>query len=255
MLFDTHIHLDRFAAGFDLDAARAAARAAGVSRFLVPGVERRGWPAIRALAGATEGCLAAYGLHPLAAGEWGVETRDELQLYLREAQGVAVGEIGLDRFVDVPIETQEAAFRGQLRVAVELALPVLIHCRRMPGRVLELLAEEKADRVGGIMHAFGGSWPTARQAVDLGFVLSFGGPVTYPEARRAVEVLQRLPDDAIVVETDAPDLAPHPHRGETNRPAWLVPVLDRVAEIRGWSRERAAEITTANARRVLRLGE
>ena len=253
MLIDTHIHLNRLPPGCDVEAELAAARREGITTFLVPGVDRAGWRDVRAVVERTEGGLAAYGLHPLAAHQWNGACREELIASLGGPKVVAVGEIGLDRFVDVPVVVQEQAFREQVRLAVSLSLPVLIHCRKMPGRLLEILAEENAGQVGGIMHAFGGSLPTAKKAMTLGFALSFGGTITYPEARRAIRVLEQLPPEAIVIETDAPDLAPHPHRREVNRAVWLDLVLRRLAEVRGWSFEEAAAITTANARRVLNL--
>jgi TatD DNase family protein len=252
MLFDTHIHLDRFPAGSDVDAAVAAGRSVGIESYLVPGVDRAGWDVVRKVVERTEGALAAYGLHPLAADEWDWECCDDLVALLRGPGVVAVGEIGLDRYVDVPIARQEQVFREQVQVAISLAMPIVIHCRKMPGRLLGILEEEGADQVGGIMHAFSGSRQTAEKAMQLGFVLSFGGAITYPEARRAIEVLEHLPDEAIVIETDAPDMAPHPHRGEVNRPVWLELVLARLAGIRGWSRDEAADITSTNARRILK---
>lgn len=253
MLIDTHIHLDRFSAGVDLEQELAAAREQGIETFLVPGVRRADWKNVRTIVEGTTGAIAAYGLHPMAAGEWDRDCSDELERALKKG-AVAVGEIGLDRYVDVPVAVQEKAFREQLQLAGELALPVLIHCRKMPGRLLEILQEEKADRVGGIMHAFSGSLQTAEAAIELGFALSFGGALTYPEARRATEVLQQIPDEAIVIETDAPDLPPHPHRGMENRPVWLKLVLVKVAELKGWSLDEAAQITSANARRILKRG-
>lgn len=253
MIFDTHIHLDRFSSGLSVDEEVAAARALGVSHFLVPGVARAGWANIRELVARTEGSLAAYGLHPLAAEEWNHSCREELLTLLGESQTVAVGEIGLDRYANVPVDRQEAVFREQVQIAVQVSLPVLIHCRKMPGRLLEILAEEQCGQVGGIMHAFSGSLQTAKKALDLGFALSFGGALTYPDARRVLDVLTNIPDDMIVIETDAPDLAPHPRRGEPNRPVWISLILDRLAELKGWSRQQAAEITSENARRILKL--
>jgi TatD DNase family protein len=252
MIFDTHIHLDRFSPGLPIVEEVAAARAIGVSHFLVPGVDRDGWSKIRQIVSRTEGGLAAYGLHPLAAADWSHSCREELMTLLGETQTVAVGEIGLDRYVDVPVDQQEFVFREQIRIAIQASLPVLIHCRKMPGRLLEILAEERCARVGGIMHAFSGSLQTAKKAIDLGFALSFGGALTYPEARRVLDVLTKVPDEMIVIETDAPDLAPHPHRGELNRPVWISLILDRLAEVKGWSRQQAAEITSENARRILK---
>jgi TatD DNase family protein len=168
----------------------------------------------------------------------------------------AVGEIGLDALIDSPdLEVQERAFRSQLRLAVEAQLPVLIHCRRATGRLLDILREEKSQRVGGIFHAFSGSIETAMEAIRLGFVLGFGGPLTYPNARRILEVLRQVPKDAIVLETDAPDMSPHPHRGEPNAPANLPFIARRVAEVRGWSEEETARVTTENARRILKAGD
>ena len=251
MIFDTHIHLDRCSSELNVAAEVEAARQAGVSQFLLPGVDQAGWQNIQAIADRFDGVQAAFGLHPQAADQWNQDCRNALITFLREEKAVAIGEIGLDRTIDVPMALQEQVFREQLQIAIEFSLPVLIHCRKVPGRLLEILREEKADQVGGIMHAFGGSYQTARSAIDLGFVLSFGGALTYPEARRAIEVVRQLPDDALVVETDAPDLAPHPHRGEPNRPLWISLVVQRLAEIRGWSFEQTVEITTANAQRVL----
>ena len=253
MLFDTHIHLDRFPPEFGLEQEIAAARKAGVSTFLVPGVSRAGWSGIAEVVAETEGAWPAYGLHPMAATEWDDDCRTELAKYLQSPATVAVGEIGLDRYIDIPMARQEESFRQQLQLATEYGLPVLIHCRKMPGRILEILQEEYTGGAGGIMHAFSGSLESAKVLISLGFVLSFGGALTYPEAKQGVEVLRKLPEDAIVIETDAPDLAPHPHRGEMNRPVWLIQVLERLAEIRGWSLDEAAALTTANARRVLRL--
>ncbi|WP_148897200.1 TatD family hydrolase [Geothermobacter ehrlichii] len=251
-LFDTHVHLDRL--GPDQDSATALAEAgrAGVGAWLVPGVRRQHWPDLLSLAGAPR-IWAAPGLHPMMAGQWGAAAEVELAELLQRPECVAVGEIGLDGLLDVPFQLQEPAFRGQLRLAVAAGKPVLIHCRRAWGELLAILRQEQAGRVGGILHGFGGSPRIASEALELGFVIAFGGPLTYPNARKRVEVLRTLPVEAIVLETDAPDLPPHPHRKEPNRPEWLPLIARRVAEIRGWSLAETARITTANARRVLNL--
>lgn len=230
------------------------ARRAGVGSFVVPGVQRDRWSRLLLLARTyPDLVMAAPGLHPQAARQWDREAGRELEGLLAEGSPVAVGEIGLDGLLDIPREIQEEAFRGQLRIAVAAGLPVLIHCRKGVERLLQILREEGGGRVGGIFHAFSGSPETARQAIGMGFGISFGGTVTYPEARRPPEVLRSVPPEWIVLETDAPDIPPHPHRGEDNRPAWLPHVAEKVAEIRGWSFEETAAITTENARRVLRI--
>lgn len=252
--FDTHVHLDADPLHENLDREVRRARQVGVGHFLLPGVRREGWQRVLSVARAVPGALVAPGLHPLAAEEWNEEAAAALTDLFSDPLTVAVGEIGLDALIDSPaMEAQELAFRGQLRLAVEAGLPVLIHCRRATGKLFDILRQEEAQRIGGILHAFSGSIETAREAVRLGFVLGFGGPLTYPNARRIPEVLRQVPEEAIVLETDAPDLSPHPHRGDANSPANLPLIARRVAEVRGWSEEETARITTANAERVLKI--
>jgi TatD DNase family protein len=248
-LFDTHVHLDAFS---PLEEALTPARAAGIGRFLVPGVAPEGWERLLALADPTAGIWAAPGVHPQSADQWSTETEQRLQRLLDDPKVAAVGEIGLDRLLPQPSQKlQEQAFRGQLRLARAARLPVLIHCRRAWRRTLDILSEEGAQECGGILHAFSGSLETALEGIGLGFVIAFGGPLTYPNARRSLEVLKSLPAEAVVLETDAPDLPPHPHRGERNWPEYLSLIAAKVAEARGWTLEETARITTANALRVL----
>lgn len=253
-LFDTHVHLDCAPLNAGLAAEIAAAQAVGVNRFLVPGVHAHGWDGLLQTVHAIPGAFAAPGVHPLAAAEWCRTTAEALKSLLQEHKIVAIGEIGLDALLEAPArQVQEEAFRGQLRLARDVGLPVLLHCRRAWGRLLEILREERAKEVGGILHAFSGSLETARQAVDLGFVVAFGGTLTYPGARRAPQVLAGLDQECIVLETDAPDLAPHPYRGDSNRPAWLALIAAEVARQRGWSLAETTRITTDNALRVLKI--
>jgi len=256
LLFDTHVHLDAASFAESLDSEVRCARQAGVGGFVVPGVDRTGWRRILGVARTVAGAWAAPGLHPLAAGEWCLACERDLQQLLDEPQVIAIGEIGLDALLPSPsLVEQEPVLRAQLRLAIAADLPVLIHCRRATGRLLEILREEEAQRVGGVFHAFSGSIETALQGIRLGFAIGVGGTVTYPEARRLPEVVQKLPAEWLVLETDAPDMAPHPHRGEVNRPVWLPLVARRVAEIRGWNLEETARITTENAKRILKINE
>ncbi len=254
LLFDTHVHLDLLPSHFNLQEEIEHAVERGVCRFLIPGVDPSDWSRILSLAETVPGVLAAPGVHPLAAQHWQEQTRSELTRLLEEPKVVAIGEIGLDGFLETPaMAIQEATFRGQLGVARDTGTPVLLHCRKATGRLLAILKEEGADAFGGIWHGFSGSRETAMAAIELGFALGFGGTVTWPEARRAPETLLALPAEWIVLESDAPDQTPHPHRGQPNRPAYLELVAERVADLRGWSLEKTTAITTANARRVLRL--
>jgi TatD DNase family protein len=253
-LFDTHVHLDLLPPGFDLQKETEQALAIGVVRFVIPGVAPSGWERLLAVASSTPGGLAAPGIHPLAVAQWET-SKGKLRRLLTEGKVAAIGEIGLDGTLDPPAPVQEQAFRGQLRLAREFGLPVLLHCRKATGQLLEILKQEGAENIGGIWHNYSGSLETARTAIDLGFALAFGGIVTWPEARRAPETLAELPKEWIVLESDAPDQTPHPHRGQPNRPVFLGLVAERVAALRGWSLEETARITTANACRVLRLDE
>ncbi len=175
------------------------------------------------------------------------------QLLERAAQGVAIGETGLDPAYQVSLEQQERAFREQLRIAVTHGLPLLIHCRRAFQRVVAILREERADQVGGIMHAFSGSVEMAREFIRLGFAISISGTVTWHNAVKPLRVARELPLEHLVLETDAPDMTPQRYRGRFNRPAWITETALRVAEVRGISLESVAQMTTANVRRILRL--
>lgn len=253
-LFDTHVHLDAPVLRKALEQELTLARLGGVRRYLIPGVAREGWSQILSLARSVPGAWAAPGLHPQAAAQWTREAEEELATLLADPVVVAVGEIGLDAMLtDVAAELQERAFRDQVRLAVAAGRPILIHCRRATGNLLRILKQEGASAVGGIMHGFSGSLETAQEAIKMGFAIGFGGAVTFPEARRAPGVLKRISPEWIVLETDAPDLAPHPHRGEENHPAYLPLVAARVAEIREWSEEKVARITSENAARILKI--
>jgi TatD DNase family protein len=252
--FDTHVHLDAVPFRLNLKEEVCLAKEAKVRRFVIPGVNREGWGELMNTARSVSGALAAPGLHPIAARQWDGEAAGQLRALLQDPTAIAIGEIGLDALLAAPsLKTQEQAFRGQLRLAIEMDRPVLIHCRKATAKLLAILKEEGAQRVGGIFHAFSGSLETALEGIRLGFAIGFGGTLTYPNARRIPEVLRQLPKEWIVLETDAPDLPPYPHRGETNHPVYLPLIARKAAEIRGWSEEETARITTANARRVLKL--
>jgi TatD DNase family protein len=253
MFIDTHCHLDAPPLSGRLPEVLAAAAAAGVARFIVPGVRPEGWPGIAALSREVKGIHAAFGLHPMHADLCTEELLAALERRLA-GDAVAVGEVGLDyTCARVPREVQMTAFRGQLRLAVERGLPVLIHCRGAFRDLLAILREEHAEAVGGIMHAFSGSPEVARECTALGLSISVAGPVTYGNAVRPIEVVRQLPLERLLLETDAPDMAPEPYRGQDNEPAFLVEVARKVANIKRVSIAEVAAVTTANAERLFRL--
>jgi TatD DNase family protein len=251
-LFDTHIHLDRLPTA-DLASEFEQARQQGITSFLIPGIAPLHWDNLTALAGEHAGVFLAPGVHPLAAEFWSPQVEERLVQLLAHPTVVAIGEIGLDRKVTVSQERQEEVFRAQLRLAVAAGKPILLHCRGLLARSLEIFQEEQGERVGGILHAFSGSVEMAKVALRLNLSLGFGGGITWPEARRAPEVLRTLPATAIVLESDAPDQSPEPHRHERNRPQWLALIAKRCAELRQCSLEDVAAQTTKNARRIFNL--
>lgn len=249
-LIDTHIHLDRLA---DPAAQLDEARAVGIRAWIVPGVAAEGWPGLLAVAERFPAVYAAPGIHPEAAGNCDRQCLDRLRACLDHPRAVAIGEVGLDRQVSTPWPDQEKTFVAMIRLARETDKPLLIHCRKGLDRALALLRREQAQRVGGIFHAFSGSLETARMIIDSGFLLGLGGVLTWSSARRLPEIVRAVPAEALVLESDAPFLAPEPYRGQANRAAWLTRVAAQVAALRGWSAEETARVTTANAQRLLRL--
>lgn len=250
MFVDTHCHLDHPSLSGRLSQVLAAARGAGVEKIIVPGVAPEGWQGIAALAGGESGVYAGYGLHPLLASRYGDELLEELAGLARNA--VAIGEIGLDySSAGCSREEQLTAFRCQARLAVRLGLPVLIHCRKAFQDLLRVVKEERLREVGGIMHAFSGSIEMAREFMKEGFLISVGGTVTYANAVKSPEVAAQVPLARLVLETDAPDMAPVPHRGGLNEPAFLLETARKVAGIKGIALAELAEATTENVAGLL----
>lgn len=244
-LVDTHCHLDLGPLAASLPVVLASARQAGVTRFVVPGVHPANWERMYVIAQEHAGIFPAFGIHPMHADL----ADDHAMSRLGEiaGRGIAIGEIGLDPFYPVPLETQERAFRKQLRLAVSLGLPVIIHCRRAFQRTLQILREENAQQVKGIMHAFSGSIEMAREFIRLGFLISISGTVTWDNAVRPVQLARQLPLECLVLETDAPDLSPQAFREQPNQPAYLVEVQRAVAQLRGIQPVDLLMQTTRNA--------
>jgi len=252
MFIDTHCHLDCAPLCQRLPEVLAAARRAGVGRFIVPGVGPEGWAAIVRLGGEHPGVFPAVGLHPLQAAEYSAALLEQLATQARGA--VAIGEIGLDYLVaGVSRERQQAAFRAQLQLAVRLGLPVLLHCRRAYQDLLRILREERVERVGGVMHAFSGSPETARECLRLGLAIGVAGTVTFRNAVRPLAVVREIPLEHLLLETDAPDLTPEPFRGQDNEPSFLPAIACTVAALKGVSLADVAVATSRTAERIFRI--
>ena len=243
---DTHCHLDAAAFDADRETVLQAARAAAVATIVVPAVKRGNFAAVSELCRAHPECVPAYGIHPLCVDDVRDEDIGMLRVMLQDGRTVAVGEIGLDFYVqnfDRP--RQEHFFAEQLKLARELRLPVLLHVRRAVDAVLAQLRRIRV--VGGIAHAFNGSAVQAKQFIDMGFKLGFGGAMTHSRATKLRALAAELPLESIVLETDAPDIPPSWLAGGRNQPAELPRIAAEIAALRGMPVSELAAATSANA--------
>lgn len=256
MLFDTHVHLN--ASQFDEDREDVIKRAqdAGVEYMVVVGFDRETIPLAIEIAEAHPNIYAAVGWHPVDA----IDMEDEDLTWLEELSShpkvVALGEMGLDYHWDKsPADVQKEVFRKQIHLAKKVNLPIIIHNREATQDIVDLLKEEQAADVGGIMHCFSGSVEVAKECIDMNFYISLGGPVTFKNAKRPKEVAEAIPMERLLVETDCPFLAPHPNRGKRNEPSYVTLVAEKVAEIKGISVEEVSQETTKNAFKLFKISE
>lgn len=251
MLFDTHAHLNAADYAEDVEEVIERAKEAGVSNIVVVGFDR---PTIRKameLVDKYDHLYGCIGWHPVDAIDCTDEGLQWIEELCKHPKIVALGETGLDYHWDKsPKEIQQEVFRKQIRLAKKLNMPIMIHNREATDDVLTILKEEQAEEVGGIMHCFSGSVETAKEALNLNFYISLGGPVTFKNAKKPKEVAKVVPLDKLLIETDCPYLAPHPFRGKRNEPAYVRLVAEQIAELKEISLEELAEATTRNAKKV-----
>jgi TatD DNase family protein len=249
MLIDTHCHLNHADYDDDRTETIARARAAGVGAMVVIGYDLPSSESALALAAQEPALYAAVGIHPHDARSLDDAAVARLSVLAEQPKVVALGEIGLDFYRDLsPREDQERAFRRQIELARRLRLPIIVHTRESESDVLAILEEVGTDGLSGVLHCFTAGPEIAARCFRLGFHVGLGGVLTFKNARALQETARELPLDRIVLETDAPYLAPHPHRGRRNEPAYVALVADRLAELQGRAPAEIAEITTANAR-------
>jgi len=251
-LIDSHCHFDTAAFEHDREQALARARDRGVYAQIVPAIKQAWWPGIKAVCAAHSDLHPAYGLHPMFMQEHAEAHLLELEQWLNDEHPVAVGECGLDFFIEAPNKAgQQRIFEEQLALARQHKLPVIIHARRAVEEVLNTLRRYPGLR--GVLHSFSGSLQQARRLIDMGFFLGFGGPVTYPRAKRLRRLVCELPIEGIMLETDAPDQPDIHHRGQRNEPARLEIVLETISQLRGEPPEAIAEATTRNAKTLFSI--
>ncbi len=247
MLVDSHCHLDFPQLQADLPGVLERMRANGVTHALTISTTLATYPAVRALAGAQSHIWCTVGVHPDERRDAREVTEDELVALADDPKVVAIGETGLDYYrVEGDTEWQRERFRRHIRAARRAGKPLVIHTRAAADDTLRIMREEGADAVGGVLHCFTESWPVAEAGMALGFDISFSGIVTFKNARELQEVARRVPLERMLVETDSPYLAPVPHRGETNEPAYVRHVAEELARLRGIAFEDVARATTDN---------
>jgi TatD DNase family protein len=253
-VIDSHCHIDLPDFDADRDEVVDRARAAGLAEMLIVGGVDETNGHRRALeVAARYGLPASAGVHPHEARVAVEATYDELCGMARDARIVAIGELGLDFHYDhSPRDVQREVFRRQIRLAREVGLPLIVHTREADGETAEILEEERAGEVGGVIHCFTGGLELASRALALGFHLSFSGIVAFARAETIQQVARECPEDRLLIETDAPFLAPPPHRGKRNEPAFVVEVARRIAALRGTSPEAVAQAAQRNYARLFR---
>ncbi len=248
MLVDAHCHLTgAYLPPEEVGATLERALGQGVGGFIAVGTDLEDSRNVLALARAHGAIQASLGVHPHEARGWEDGSAGALEALLVDPNVRFVGETGLDFHYDLsPREVQERVFRAQIALALKLRKPLMIHTRSAPEETLRILEMTSAGEVGGIIHCFSEDLAFARRALDLGFHLSFSGIVTFKKAEAIQEVARWAPEDRILVETDAPFLAPVPYRGKPNEPGFVRYTAERVAELRGMSPGRLGELTTRN---------
>jgi TatD DNase family protein len=251
MWIDSHAHLEM--KEFDADRPRVILQAfeKGITEIITIGTDLESSRQALALAKTYRRLWATVGVHPHEAKGFKPLILPQLAKLAKEPQVVAIGEIGLDFYRNwSPRKAQGEVFRHLIQLARQINLPVIIHDREAHEETLTILREEKAGEVGGIFHCFSGDWATARQCLDLNFYLSVTGAVTYKKGSILEEVVRLAPLESLLLETDAPYLAPHPYRGKRNEPAYLVHTAARVAEIRGIPLTELSKAILQNTRRA-----
>jgi TatD DNase family protein len=249
MLIDSHCHLDLIPNSTP-ETLVATAQEQGVSHFLSVSIDLEHFPALLDMAQRIDNVFSSVGIHPNTSTDIDVQT---LTTLADDPNIIAIGETGLDYFRSQGDFTcQQQRFRTHIQAAREIKKPLIVHCRDAASDTLRILREEKAAKVGGIMHCFVEDWNFAQQAMDMGFYISFSGIVTFKNAKALQAVAKQVPLDRMLVETDSPYLAPVPYRGKINQPAYVKHVAEFIADLREESFEKIAQTTTKNFFRLFK---
>lgn len=251
MLFDTHTHINANEFQEDVEEVIQRALDAGLEKMVVVGFDRPTITKAMELIEQYDFVYASIGWHPVDAIDMVEEDLVWIEELSRHPKVIAIGEMGLDYHWDKsPKDIQKEVFRKQIRLAKKVKLPIVIHNREATADIVEILKEEEAKEVGGIMHCYGGSVGTALECINMNFYISLGGTVTFKNARKPKEVAEAISLDHLLIETDCPYLAPTPFRGKRNEPSYVKLVAEEIAAIKGVSYEEVASKTTENAKKL-----
>lgn len=256
MLFDTHTHLNADQFEGEEEAVIARAKEIGVSKMLVVGFDTKTIKRAMTLVEAYDFLYAAVGWHPVDAKDMTDEDLNWIEELASHPKVVAIGETGLDYYWDKSAkDIQKEVFKKQIQLAKKVKLPLIIHNREATDDVIDLLEQEGADEVGGVMHCFSGTLEQAKKCIDLNFYISFAGPVTFKNAKALQEVAREVPLERMLIETDCPYLAPHPFRGKRNEPAYVKYVAQQIAQLKNKDIDEIATITYNNAKQLFQISE
>ncbi|RAZ65841.1 TatD family hydrolase [Planococcus maitriensis] len=254
MYIDTHVHLNADQYDEDLQEVIDRALNSKVEKMVVIGFDRKTIKRAIELAENYDFIYAVIGWHPVDAIDCTDEDLEWIEQLAAHEKVVGIGETGLDYHWDKsPKDIQQQVFRKQIQLAKRVGLPIIIHNREATEDVLTILREEDAQEVGGVMHCFGGSVETAQESIKMNFMISLGGPVTFKNAKKPKEVAAEIPLEHLMIETDAPYLAPHPYRGKRNEPSYVTLVAEEIARLKELPVETVAEATTKNAERFYKF--
>ena len=249
MIIDSHCHFDFPEFDADRDQVMQRAREQGIGHIIVPAVRANSWQRVRDVCTHYAECLPSYGLHPYFIADHRDHHVHELEQWLSHESSIGVGECGLDFYLkDLDRDKQIKIFDAQLALADQFDLPLVIHSRKATEQVMQMLRNYKNLR--GMMHSYSGSYEQARQLIDMGFYLSFGGAITYDRATRLHNMIKKLPLDCLLIETDAPDQPGQLHQGEVNEPAYITEVIDRLEQLLDIDRDTIIDTTCQNTQRL-----
>lgn len=252
MIIDSHCHIDFETFDEDREQVLTRARELGIQKIIVPGISVATWPRVKSVCQLHPELYPAYGLHPYYIDQHSDADLVVLDNWLNHENAIAVGECGLDYYLKHLDQTKQLhLFENQLRLAEKYSLPLVIHSRKATEQVIQCL--KKRPELTGMIHSYSGSYEQALQLIDMGFYLSFGGPVTYPKASRLRQLVSQLPMEALLVETDAPDQPDLKHHGLRNEPAYISNVIEQISQLKDIPIEQVMNITTDNAKQLFSI--